>query len=280
MIGTLFAGYKIIEKLGGRSNGVVFRAYDPKGDQFVAIKILIRDLFINAEKQGRFLREAQTAVILEHPNIAQLYELGDSRGTQYIVMEYIEGKTFRKIIEAHPDGVSLKAFCGMIRPVFDALTYAHSRGVVHRDLKPDNLILNNLGSPMIVDFGLSKTSELDDLENGYITSKGMVLGSPGYMSPEQVTSHPQDHRSDIFSMGVIMYELLNGKNPFLDDSPISSMKNILNEDPLTLELLRPDLPDALIALISGCLEKDPEKRFSDTGKICREITQIQKQYSS
>jgi serine/threonine-protein kinase len=195
-------------------------------------------------------------------------------------MEYIEGKTFRKIIEEHPDGVSLKAFCGMIRPVFEALTYAHSRGVVHRDLKPDNLILNKLGSPMIVDFGLSKTSELDDLDNGYITSKGMVLGSPGYMSPEQVTSHPQDHRSDIFSMGVIMYELLNGKNPFLDDSPIASMGKILNEDPLTLELLRPDLPDALIVLITGCLEKDPEKRFSDTDKICREITQIQKQYSS
>ena len=267
MIGTLFAGYKIIEKLGGRSNGVVFRAYAPRADKFVAIKILFRDLFINDEKTARFLREAQTAVILNHPNIAQLLELGDFHGTQYIVMEYIEGKTFSKIIDLQPGGVSLKAFSGMIQPVVNALVYAHSQGVIHRDLKPDNLILNKMGSPVIVDFGLSKTFDVESESSGYITSQGMVLGSPGYMSPEQVRAQAQDHSTDIFSMGVIMYELLKGENPFSDDSPIQSMNKILNEEPMTLELIRPDLPNELIGLISKCLEKKPANRYQTAAEL-------------
>jgi len=271
MIGTLFAGYKLIEKLGGRTNGIVYRAYAPKTDQFVAIKILVKDLLFNKEKQARFLREAQSAVILNHPNIAQLFELGDSRGTQYIVMEYVEGKTFREIIEKHPDGISIKGFLGMIKPIVDALVYAHSQGVVHRDLKPENLILNNLGSPVIVDFGLSKTSDTDAVTNGYITSQGMVLGSPGYMSPEQVSAQPQDHRSDIFSIGVIMYELICGVNPFYDDSPIRAMQKILNDDPLTLELIRPDLPLELSHLILKCLAKKPEDRYNQAEDLQHDI---------
>lgn len=270
MIGTLFAGYKLIEKLGGRSNGVVFKAWDPRTNRYVAIKILFRDLFINDEKTARFLREAQTAVILEHPNIARLYELGDQRGTQYIVMEYVEGKTFSKILENQPSGISLKAFCGMVPPIVDALAYAHSEGVIHRDLKPDNLILNNLGSPVIVDFGLSKTFSEDET-NGFITSQGMVLGSPGYMSPEQVQAMPHDHRTDLFSLAVIMYEMLNGINPFLDDSPIKAMQKIINDEPMTLELIRPDLPNELIALISKCLEKDPDNRYAQTQDLLQDL---------
>jgi len=272
MIGTLFAGYKIVEKLGGRSNGVVFKAWNPRTSEFVAIKILFRDLFINDEKTARFLREAQTAVILDHPNIASLYELGDQRGTQYIVMEYIEGKTFSKILENQPNGVSLKAFCGMIPPVVEALAYAHSQGVIHRDLKPDNLILNQLGAPVIVDFGLSKTFSEEET-NGFVTSQGMVLGSPGYMSPEQVQAMSHDHRTDIFSLGVIMYELLNGSNPFLDDSPIKAMQKIINEDPMTLELIRPDLPNELINLISKCLEKELDNRYAHTHDLLVDLNE-------
>ncbi|PIE01336.1 MAG: hypothetical protein CSA81_12190 [Acidobacteria bacterium] len=271
MIGTLFAGYKIIERLGGLSNGVVFRAYDPRSEQFVAIKILIKDMFLTPEKQARFLREAQTAVILEHANIAKLLELGDSRGTQYLVMEFIEGKTFREIIEAEPNGVTIKGFVGIIDPVLGALAYAHQKGVIHRDLKPENLILNKNGVPVIVDFGLVKMSDSERPDIGYITSQGMVLGSPGYMAPEQVSSLPQDHRTDLFSIGVIMYELLCGSNPFCDGSPIKAMQKILYDDPLTLELIRPDLPTKASNIIHKCMSKDPNDRFNHAEELQREL---------
>ncbi|MCB1044264.1 MAG: serine/threonine protein kinase [Acidobacteria bacterium] len=263
MLGSIFSGYKIIDRLGGGNTGIVYKAVDQNG-RIVALKILANDLLISREKQARFLRESQAAVMLEHPSIAQLLEVGEYHNCSYFAMEFIEGKSFRDVIDSHPTGLPIDLFFETVEPVMSGLAYAHDMNLIHRDLKPENLRLTLDGLPKILDFGLVKFMDEDSKDDGgFKTLTGMVLGSARYMSPEQANAEPLDARTDVFSMGIIMYELLTGSNPFDARSPFVTMQRILTHNPVSAELVRPDAPLSLCAVISRCLAKEPDLRYDN-----------------
>ncbi|MCB1051438.1 MAG: serine/threonine protein kinase [Acidobacteria bacterium] len=268
MIGTSFAGFKVLERLGGGNTGVVYRAFDPSGNRVVALKVLANDLLFSEEKKARFLRESQAAVLLDHPSIAKLYHMGEYHQCHYFAIEYIEGQCFRELIESHPNGLPLERFFEILPPILEGMAYAHSLGLVHRDLKPENLKIDKQGQPKILDFGLVKFLDDDSKENeGFKTMTGMVLGSARYMSPEQADGLLLDTRTDVFSLGIIMYEMLSGKNPFHAKSPFATMQRILRDDPISVELVRTDTSRKLSALVERCLQKDRTKRFADASDL-------------
>jgi serine/threonine-protein kinase len=267
VIGTTFAEYKVIERLGGGNTGVVYRAVDRMG-RFVALKILANDLLLSEEKKARFLRESQAAVLLDHPAIAKILGMGEYHQCQFFAMEYVEGQTFRELIESHPTGVPLPQFFHLMRPLLDGVAYAHRIGLVHRDLKPENFKVDGAGNPKILDFGLVKflNEEGPDSE-GFSTMTGMVLGSARYMSPEQTLGLDTDTPSDVFSLGIVMYELLTGKNPFHSRSPFTTMLRIQKNEALSLELERTEVSPALAALVARCLNKKAELRFCNGSEL-------------
>ncbi len=267
MLGSIFSGYKIIGRLGGGNTGVVYKAVD-QGGRIVALKILPNDMLLSQEKKARFLRESQAAVMLEHPSIAQLLEVGEYHGCSYFAMEYIDGESFRDLLDQSPNGLSLRKFMELVHPILDGLAYAHRLNLVHRDLKPENLKLTLDGAPKILDFGLVKFMDDDSKDDeGYKTLTGMVLGSARYMSPEQANAEYLDARTDIFSIGIIMYEMLTGSNPFDSKSPFVTMQRILNFDPVSVELIRSDPPLPLCAVIAQCLLKDRKQRYADADQL-------------
>lgn len=267
MIGTTFAEYKVIERLGGGNTGVVYRAVDRMG-RFVALKILANDLLLSEEKKARFMRESQAAVLLDHPAIAKILGMGEYHQCQFFAMEYVEGQTFRELIESHPNGTPLSLFFQLMRPILQGVAYAHRIGLVHRDLKPENFKVDGAGNPKILDFGLVKFLNEDGPDSeGFSTMTGMVLGSARYMSPEQTLGLDTDTPSDIFSLGIVMYELLTGKNPFHSRSPFTTMLRIQKNEALSLELERTEVSPALAALVARCLHKQADRRFADGSQL-------------
>jgi len=254
--------------MGGGNTGIVYKAYDNHNRRTVALKILPNDLLLSDEKKARFLRESRAAIMLEHESIAQLLEIGEYHQCSYIAMEFVDGKTFGELLEDYPEGVELPFFYKLIMPVVSGVAYAHRLGLVHRDLKPENLKLTERGQPVVLDFGLVKF--LDDDSNsdeGFKTLTGMVLGSARYMSPEQAAGDVMDARTDVFSLGIIMYELVSGKNPFRAKSPFVTMQRILNDDPVSLELLRPGIPAQLGKIVGHCLSKNKQERYTDAAGL-------------
>lgn len=267
MIGTTFAEYKVIERLGGGNTGVVYRAVDRMG-RFVALKILANDLLLSEEKKARFMRESQAAVLLDHPAIAKILGMGEYHQCQFFAMEYVEGQTFRELIDSHPNGTPLPLFFQLMRPILQGVAYAHRIGLVHRDLKPENFKVDGAGNPKILDFGLVKFLNEDGPDSeGFSTMTGMVLGSARYMSPEQTLGLDTDTPSDIFSLGIVMYELLTGKNPFHSRSPFTTMLRIQKNEALSLELERTEVSPALAALVARCLHKQADRRFADGSQL-------------
>jgi len=267
VIGTTFAEYKVIERLGGGNTGVVYRAVDRMG-RFVALKILANDLLLSEEKKARFMRESQAAVLLDHPAIAKILGMGEYHQCQFFAMEYVEGQTFRELIESHPNGTPLSLFFQLMRPILQGVAYAHRIGLVHRDLKPENFKVDGAGNPKILDFGLVKFLNEDGPDSeGFSTMTGMVLGSARYMSPEQTLGLDTDTPSDIFSLGIVMYELLTGKNPFHSRSPFTTMLRIQKNEALSLELERTEVSPALAALVARCLHKQADRRFADGSQL-------------
>lgn len=274
MLGSIFSGYKIVDRLGGGNTGVVYKAVD-QNQRLVALKVLPNDLLLSAEKQARFLRESQAAVILEHPSIAQLLEVGEYHGCSYFAMEYIEGLSFRTILDDHPGGLDWGRFYELAMPVLEGLEYAHDLGIIHRDLKPENLKVTEKDEPKILDFGLVKFLNDDSKDDGgFKTLTGMVVGSARYMSPEQANGDVINAQTDVFSFGIIMYEMISGKNPFDSRSPFVTMQRILNHDPISLELVRPDTPIRLSQIVSNCLVKDRDSRYRDAGELLRTMREL------
>lgn len=269
MIGMTFHNYHILEEIGGGNTGVVYLAYDIQHTREVALKILPDDFLTSQERKARFRRETRAANLLSHQAIAKLYATGEHEGHSYIAMEFVRGKSYKTIVNKHPEGTDLHHFFGLILPVIDGVAYAHHRNVAHRDLKPDNLMLNADGQAKILDFGLVKF--LDGGIDSFETVAGMVLGSAGYMSPEQASGEELDYRTDIFSLGVIMYELLTGKNPFESHTPFATITRILNANPLSIELIRPEVPLELCKLVNRCLSKDMRSRFPNAGILSNEL---------
>jgi serine/threonine-protein kinase len=256
--------YKIIKEIGHGAMGVVYEARDPLIDRIVAIKTInLHDLTPEEKKEyeARFYLEARSAGRLSHPNIVTIHDLGESEGMQYIAMELMEGRELQNMIR---DGKTLPVneTLNIMIQVATGLDYAHEHGIVHRDIKPSNIMVLKNNLVKIADFGIAR---MDSWRLN--TTHGKMLGSPQYMSPEQVSSGSIDHRSDIFSVGTLMYRMLSGKMPFTGANTHAITYKIVNEEPQQLNSLNPEIPDTLNAIISKCLSKNPDDRYQSASEL-------------
>ena len=266
MIGTTLGHYRIVEQIGAGGMGVVYRAHDERLDRDVAIKVLPEEVAGDPDRLHRFEREAKAVAKLDHPNILAIHDFGSEDGLAYAVMELLDGESLREVIRS--GGLTTGKAAEYARSIADGLAAAHDKGIVHRDLKPENAFLTKDGRIKILDFGLAKlklpeanlttktpTATLD-------TAPGGLLGTIPYMAPEQVEGQPADHRSDIFALGVVLYEMLTGNRPFRGSTAIETVSAILREDPEPISVTVPGVPPTLAGVVSKCLEKRPEDRFS------------------
>lgn len=252
MIGTTISHYRILAKLGEGGMGVVYKAQDTRLERFVALKFLPEGLAITTSARERFLREARAASAFSHPNVATVYDVGESGPQSFIAMELVDGETVRTRLSAGPQPAEQVIAWGI--QVADGLHAAHGKGIVHRDIKPENLLLTPSGTIKIMDFGIAQ------LGDSTLTQTGIVLGTLSYMSPEQILGDRVDHRSDLWSLGVVLFEMLAGRLPFQQEQGPAVMYEILNREPPSLEDLRPGVPAGLRSLIDGLLQKDPARR--------------------
>src|SRR4030066_728584 len=254
MIGKTISHYKILDKLGEGGMGVVYKAQDTKLDRTVALKFLPPHVASNPEEKQRFFQEARSASALNHPNITVIYEIDEADAQVYIAMEYIEGKTLNKLIEKEP--LALKKVLDIAIQACDGLAAAHKKGMVHRDIKSDNIMVTSEGQVKITDFGLAKFRGQDR-----ITQLGTTLGTAAFMSPEQASGEEVDQRSDIFSFGVVLYEMLTSKLPFGGEHHSAIIYSILNEEPQPLARFNNKVPPQIERIISKALAKDKEERY-------------------
>jgi eukaryotic-like serine/threonine-protein kinase len=269
--GTKLGLYEIRSLLGAGGMGEVYRAHDPKLKRDVAIKVLPSFLCRDPERLQRFEQEARVAAALNHPNILAVFQMGTYNEVPYLVSELLEGWTLREHLKHGPVPLRWVIDCGA--QVARGLAVAHEKGIVHRDLKPENLFITKDGRVKILDFGLAKLMQCKGTVDGNaptfsdLTEPGAVMGTVGYMSPEQVSGKPADHRADIFALGAILYEMLTGKRAFQKGTPAETMSAILNEDPPGVAQVAPATPLALQRVVQRCLEKNPEQRFQSASDL-------------
>jgi eukaryotic-like serine/threonine-protein kinase len=278
--GTRLGTYEIGAPLGAGGMGEVYRARDTKLARDVAIKVLPREIAGDADRLARFEKEARMASALNHPNIVTIYEIGQTEGTPFIAMELVEGKTLRETLAA--GALALKKLLAIAAQAADGLAKAHAAGIVHRDLKPENLMVTRDGFVKILDFGLAKLVPVGfegsrGAENATVsraTAAGAVLGTVGYMSPEQASGEPADFRSDQFSFGSILYELITGKRPFSRPTPAQTLSAIIESEPPALTTVSPTTPTNLVWVVERCLAKDPEDRYGSTKDLARDLAAL------
>src|SRR5579872_3457491 len=256
--GTKLGPYEILNLLGAGGMGEVYRARDSRLKREVAVKVLPRALSLDAERLRRFEQEALATAALNHPNILAVFDIGTHEGAPYVVSELLEGETLRERL--HSGALPLRKSQDYALQIARGLAAAHEKGIVHRDLKPENLFLTKDGRVKILDFGLAKVSAVqglsaDNVTETQVTDPGAVVGTASYMSPEQVRAKPVDQRSDIFSLGCVLYEMLGGKRPFRGDTAADTMSAILKQEPPDLTTLDATLPPALARIVHHCLEK-------------------------
>jgi eukaryotic-like serine/threonine-protein kinase len=262
--------YQLVEKLGQGGMGVVYRAFDTLLQRVVAVKVISGTIEAGSEQRERFFREARAAGQLSHRNIITIHDLGEHEGQPYLAMEYLEGEDLQHRL-TRPDRMSLSRKVELAIEVCEGLEFAHARGVVHRDIKPANIFITDNGTAKILDFGLARlvTSEL--------TNSNVMMGTINYMAPEQVRGERADHRSDIFSFGVVFYELLGGRKAFEGDSFATTIYKILQETPVPLEQLDPGIPPPIVAIVERAIEKTREGRYQHTGEMLRDLTAYRQQ---
>jgi tRNA A-37 threonylcarbamoyl transferase component Bud32/tetratricopeptide (TPR) repeat protein len=260
--------YKITSILGKGAMGIVYRALDPDINREVAVKTIRFDLVSEEddreEMMERFMREAQAAGKLTHSNIITIYDVGREKDMTYIVMQLIEGKSLQKVISSG-ERISTEELIQLMDQLCKALDYAHDNGIIHRDIKPANILLDKQGKPFIVDFGVAR------LETSTLTEAGTTLGTPSYMSPEQVMGKKVDRRSDIFSLGSILYELLTGKRAFQAQSITTVIYKIINEEPVALSEVKKGLPIGFEQIVCKALAKDPKDRYPTCGELAKDL---------
>jgi eukaryotic-like serine/threonine-protein kinase len=269
MIGRAVGQYQISEKLGEGGMGVVWKARDTRLDRFVALKTLSDEKLGDPVRKRRFVQEAKGASALNHPNIVHIYDITDADGVQFIAMEYVPGKALEQLIGRN--GMRLNEALKYAVQIADALAKAHSAGIIHRDLKPSNIMITENGVVKVLDFGLAKLveAELSEFEETEIatgqerpnTEEGTIVGTVAYMSPEQAQGKKVDGRSDIFSFGSVLYEMVTGKRAFSGDSKISTLSAILKQEPEAVSSVVNSVPRDLDRIISRCLRKDVARRF-------------------
>jgi serine/threonine protein kinase/Flp pilus assembly protein TadD len=284
MIGTTLSHFKITAKLGEGGMGEVYRAEDIRLKRQVALKVLPRDLATNPERLERFQREAETLAALDHPNIVHIFSVEESDGLHFLTMQLVDGKTLSELIP--DDGMSADKIFDVAIPLADALAAAHERGVIHRDLKPGNIMVTEDGRVKVLDFGLAKlrreepVGELTQAETAPLTEEGRVLGTVPYMSPEQLSGKPADQRADVFALGVVLYEIVSGKRPFHGESSIELVSSILKDSPPPVSEGRAELPRHLGRIIEHCLAKDPMKRYQSVLDVKNELESLREEVKS
>lgn len=267
MIGKTILHYKVVEKLGEGGMGVVYKGEDTKLDRTVAIKLLPAHLLTSADDRARFSREAKAAAALNHPNIATVYEINEYEGKPFIVMEYVEGKTLNDALEK--ELFKLKNGVSIAIQVAEGLKAAHAKNIVHRDIKSGNILLSNDGQAKILDFGLAKTAMSTKL-----TRMGSTLGTVAYMSPEQVSTQSVDHRTDLWSLGVVIFEMLTGRFPFSGEYDQAIFYNILNEPPEPLTAIRSGIPMSLEWIVNKLLAKNPDERYQNANDLIIDLKAV------
>ncbi|HXV74764.1 MAG TPA: protein kinase [Candidatus Polarisedimenticolaceae bacterium] len=278
LIGKTLARFKILDRLGSGGMGEVYLAEDATLDRRVALKVLPAALAGDPNGLRRFEREAKTIAALNHPNIVTIHSVEESEGLHFLTMELVEGRSLEQRVD--PGGMALPDFLRIARPLVDAVCAAHEKGITHRDLKPANVMIGDDGRVKVLDFGLAKlhdgprADDITGIQTQGLTQDGMIVGTVPYMSPEQVQGRAADHRSDIFSLGVIFFELITGKRPFRGASSADLISSILRDTPEPVSDVRVGLPNHLGRIIRRCLNKDPQDRYQTARDLLNELKEL------
>jgi len=273
--------YELVRLIGKGGMGEVHLARDTRLDREVALKLLPPTLADDPDRRARFLREARAAASLNHPNITTTLDVGEENGRDYIAQELVEGQPLSEIVTERK--LPLDELAGLAVPLADALTYAHGRGVIHRDLKASNVIVNERGDPKLLDFGLAKMlgeGALPDEQSTTLTISGAVFGTPGAMSPEQALGKTVDARGDVFSFGSLLYEMATGKPAFLGTTVQETLNKVLNSEPESLAVLRKDLPSDFTAIVQKALRKEPDERYQSMADLAADLRHFQRRTDS
>ena len=283
MIGQRLGSYQVLTKLGEGGMGEVFRATDTRLGRAVALKVLPADTARDPDRLARFQREARAIAALNHPHIVTIHSIEEADGIHFLTMELVQGQPLSELIPA--DGLAVDRVVTTGIALADALAAAHDKGIVHRDLKPANVMVTPDGTVKVLDFGLAKEVRPSGTGDATMTSAGhteygIVMGTPAYMSPEQIAGRPVDHRTDIFSLGILLYQITGGQRPFDGASSIELASSILRDTQKPLGEVRRDVPTALVQLIDRCLEKDPHRRVQAARDVSRELRDIARDAAS
>ncbi|MBK7644807.1 MAG: serine/threonine protein kinase [Planctomycetes bacterium] len=267
--------YTLVAELEPEGRWRIFQGHDPAADRDVTIKVMPGNLWQNPERKARFLREFRTAAMLQHPNIAGIHETGEFEGNVYIASEFVDGATLPQFLSEGPMTMAEIAYVGVA--LSEALAYAHEHGVLHRDLEAANVQLTSDGEPKLLNFGLPK------VRTETLSADGIgapILGTPSAMSPEQALGRPVDARSEVFSLGSLLYEMACAQPAFAGMTPRDTLEAVIEATPEPLEALRPDLPDDLAMIVERAMNKDPEKRYANMTQLAADLRTFQRRVDS